>query len=186
MRSFFSFRCGFPLPIQFNRLTVNFNLKEYDAQANIIDNEQLKFIPDQYQMFTFNFNPKNDHVQRALEIVSVTLTYGFSDKIHIDFQWRNSLQPSNSSQGPNLVPKWRIKDGRVLWENLPVQRKTKSGFDSNSCKEFVTNCATFSLIMRPSEIQLNVEHQLPVLLYESYPMKIRIKNCESIEIHTAT
>jgi len=160
-------KCGFPLPIQFNRLTINFNLKEYDGQANIIDSEQLKFTPDQYQMFTFNINPKNDHVQRSLEVVSVTLTYGFSDKIHIDFQWRNSLQLSNSSQGPNLVPKWRMKDGRILWENLPVQRKT-------------------NLIMRPSEIQLNVEHQLPVLLYESYPMKIRIKNCESVDIHTAT
>ena len=40
--------------------------------------------------------------------------------------------------------------------------------------------------MRAAEVQLTVEHQLPVLLYESYPMKIRIKNCENVDIHSAT
>ena len=43
-----------------------------------------------------------------------------------------------------------------------------------------------SVIMRAAEVQLTVEHQLPVLLYESYPMKIRIKNCENVDIHSAT
>jgi hypothetical protein len=39
--------------------------------------------------------------------------------------------------------------------------------------------------MRPAEVQLTVQHQLPVLLYESYPMKIQIKNCENVDIHSA-
>ncbi|CAF3989429.1 unnamed protein product [Rotaria sordida] len=40
--------------------------------------------------------------------------------------------------------------------------------------------------MRAAEVQLTVEHQLPVLLYESYPVKIKIKNCENVDIHPAT
>ena len=40
--------------------------------------------------------------------------------------------------------------------------------------------------MRPAEVELVVEHQLPVLLYESYPMKIQIKNHENVDIHSAT
>lgn len=68
MHWFIFFRCGFPLPIQFSRLAVHFNLKEYDGQANIVDSEQLKFAPEEYRMFTFTFDPKNDHVQRSLEV----------------------------------------------------------------------------------------------------------------------
>jgi hypothetical protein len=44
----------------------------------------------------------------------------------------------------------------------------------------------FSVIMRPAEVQLTIEHQLPVLLYESYPIKIQIKNCENVDINSAT
>lgn len=40
--------------------------------------------------------------------------------------------------------------------------------------------------MRQAEVQLAVEHQLPVLLYESYPIKVLIKNCENVDIHSAT
>ncbi|CAF4271915.1 unnamed protein product [Rotaria sordida] len=40
--------------------------------------------------------------------------------------------------------------------------------------------------MRAAEVQLTVEHQLPVLLYESCPVKIKIKNCENVDIHPAT
>jgi len=43
----------------------------------------------------------------------------------------------------------------------------------------------FSVMMRPAEVQLDVQHQLPVLLYESYPIKIQIKNCENVDIHSA-
>jgi hypothetical protein len=43
----------------------------------------------------------------------------------------------------------------------------------------------FSVIMRPAEVQLTVQHQLPVLLYESYPIKVQIKNCENVDIHSA-
>ncbi|CAF1564293.1 unnamed protein product, partial [Adineta steineri] len=41
------------------------------------------------------------------------------------------------------------------------------------------------VIMRAAEVQLTVEHQLPVLLYESYPIKIHIKNCENVDIQSA-
>jgi hypothetical protein len=43
----------------------------------------------------------------------------------------------------------------------------------------------FSVIMRAAEVQLTAQHQLPVLLYESYPIKIQIKNCENVDIHSA-
>ncbi len=43
----------------------------------------------------------------------------------------------------------------------------------------------FSIIMRAAEVQLTTQHQLPVLLYESYPIKIQIKNCENVDIHSA-
>ena len=43
----------------------------------------------------------------------------------------------------------------------------------------------FSVIMRNAEVQLSVQHQLPVLLYEAYPIKIQIKNRENIDIHSA-
>ena len=39
--------------------------------------------------------------------------------------------------------------------------------------------------MRASEVQLTVQHQLPVLLYEAYPIKIQIKNRENIDIRSA-
>jgi hypothetical protein len=39
--------------------------------------------------------------------------------------------------------------------------------------------------MRAAEVKLSVQHQLPVLLYESYPIKIKIGNCENVDIHTA-
>ncbi|CAF5001994.1 unnamed protein product, partial [Rotaria sp. Silwood1] len=61
----------------------------------------------------------------------------------------------------------RTKAGHILWENLPIRRKT-------------------NIIMRAAEVQLTVEDQLPVLLYESYPVKIKIKNCENVDIHPAT
>jgi hypothetical protein len=56
------------LPIQFNQLIVYFNLKEYDGLANITDSEKLKFSPGEQRILTFNFTPKNDHVQRTLEV----------------------------------------------------------------------------------------------------------------------
>lgn len=39
--------------------------------------------------------------------------------------------------------------------------------------------------MTAAEVQLTVQHELPVLLYESYPIKISIKNCENVDIHSA-
>ncbi|UJR26957.1 hypothetical protein I4U23_008264 [Adineta vaga] len=158
---------GFLLPIQFNQLLVSFSLKEYDGLANITDPKQLSFAPNEQRILSFNFTPKNDHIQRILEITSVSLIYGDMNQTHIDFQWRNSLQIHPSFQQPALTPKWRTKAGHILWENLPMRRKT-------------------NVLMRAAEVQLTVEHQLPVLLYESYPIKIHIKNCENVDIHTAT
>jgi tetratricopeptide (TPR) repeat protein len=157
---------GFPLPIQFNQLIVYFNLKEYDGLANITDSEKLKFSPGEQRILTFNFTPKNDHVQRTLEIASVSLIYGLINQIHIDFQWRTSFLPTLSFQQTSLTPKWRMKSEHVYWENLPVRRKT-------------------NVIMRVAEVKLSVQHQLPVLLYESYPIKIQIKNCENVDIHSS-
>ncbi|CAF4324198.1 unnamed protein product, partial [Adineta steineri] len=150
---------GFPLPIEFDQLLVYFNLKEYDDLANVTDVEKLKFSPNEQRILTFNFTPRGDHVQRTLEITSVSLIYGKINQTHIDFQWRTSLQPNPSFQQGPLTPKWQIKAGHILWENLPIRRKT-------------------NVIMRAAEVQLTVEHQLPVLLYESYSIKIHIKNCE--------
>lgn len=62
------FRNSFPLPIEFNQLIVHFNIKDYDGLANLTDSEQLKFSSDEHRILTFNFQPKNDHVQRALEV----------------------------------------------------------------------------------------------------------------------
>ncbi|CAF2858872.1 unnamed protein product [Rotaria sp. Silwood2] len=157
----------FPLPIEFSELSVHFNLKEYDGLANVTDAEQLKFSRGEQRIINFNFAPKRDHVQRLLEITCVSLTYGIIDETHVDFQWRTSLQSNPPFQQTSLTPKWRIKAGHILWENLPIRRKT-------------------NIIMRAAEVQLTVEHQLPVLLYESYPMKIQIKNCENVDIHSAT
>ncbi|CAF3445488.1 unnamed protein product [Rotaria sp. Silwood1] len=156
----------FPLPIEFSQLSIHFNLKEYDGSANVTNSEQLKFSPGEHRILNFNFAPKSDHVQRILEIISVSLTYGTIDQTHIDFQWRTTLQINPSFQQTPLTPKWRTKAGHILWENLPIRRK-------------------INIIMRAAEVQLTVEHQLPVLLYESYPIKIRIKNCENVDIHSA-
>ncbi|CAF0949450.1 unnamed protein product [Adineta steineri] len=157
---------GFPLSIEFDQLLVYFNLKEYDDLANVTDVEKLKFSPNEQRILTFNFTPRGDHVQRTLEITSVSLIYGKINQTHIDFQWRTSLQPNPSFQQGPLTPKWQIKAGHILWENLPIRRKT-------------------NVIMRAAEVQLTVEHQLPVLLYESYPIKIHIKNCENVDIQSA-
>lgn len=62
------FRNNFPLPIQFNQLTVYFNLPDYDGLANITDSEQLKFSSNEQRILSFNFPPKTDHVQRTLEV----------------------------------------------------------------------------------------------------------------------
>ncbi|CAF3408620.1 unnamed protein product [Rotaria sp. Silwood1] len=160
------FTNDFPLPIEFSQLSIHFNLKEYDGSANVTNSEQLKFSPGEHRILNFNFAPKSDHVQRILEIISVSLTYGTIDQTHIDFQWRTTLQINPSFQQTPLTPKWRTKAGHILWENLPIRRK-------------------INIIMRAAEVQLTVEHQLPVLLYESYPIKIRIKNCENVDIHSA-
>jgi hypothetical protein len=62
------FRNGFPLPIQFSQLSVNFNLKEYDGLANITDSDRLKFSSGEQRILSFNFAPKTDHIQRTLEV----------------------------------------------------------------------------------------------------------------------
>lgn len=156
-------KSDFPLPVEFHELFVHFNIKEYDQLARISDSEQLKFDYHQHKLFTFNFPPQNDHAQRTLEVVSVSLNYGNQ----IDFQWRTANPQVNvSSSQVSLIPKWKLKAGHVLWENLPVRRK-------------------MNVIMRPSEVDLTAEHQLPVLLYESYPIKIKIKNSENVDIQSA-
>jgi len=57
--------------------------------------------------------------------------------------------------------------------------------DVNNRRKPMKNTIFFSVIMRPAEVQLNAQHQLPVLLYESYPIKIQIKNCENVDIQSA-
>ncbi|CAF4490140.1 unnamed protein product [Rotaria socialis] len=158
---------GFPLPIEFSQLSLNFNLKEYNTLVHVTDIAQLTFLPDEQRILSFNFAPKSDHVQLLLEITSVSLIYGSVDQTHIDFQWRTSLHTTPSFQQTFLTPRWRTKAGHVLWKNLPMRRK-------------------INIIMRAAEVQLTVEHQLPALLYESYPIKIKIKNCENVDIHSAT
>jgi hypothetical protein len=64
-------RSSFPLPIQFDRLSVNFNLKEYDGQANINEADQLKFQYGEHRILTFTFAPRTDHAQRTLEVGNV-------------------------------------------------------------------------------------------------------------------
>lgn len=78
---------------------------------------------------------------------------------------------------------------------MAQQSRTRPVADSsNAAKDQVSNAVacraktatgSFSIMMRAAEVQLDVEHQLPVLLYESYPIKIRIKNCENVDIHSA-
>ena len=119
------YRNGFPLSIQFNQLLVYFSLKEYDGLANVTDAKQLSFAPNEQRVLSFNFTPKNDHIQRTLEVTSVSLIYGEINRTNIEFQWRNSLQVYPSFQQPALTPKWRTKAGHILWENLPMRRKTK-------------------------------------------------------------
>lgn len=62
------FRNGFPSSIAFSQLQVHFNLKEYDSLASTTDPKQLQFSPGEQRVLSFNFTPKNDHIQRALEV----------------------------------------------------------------------------------------------------------------------
>ena len=62
------FRNGFPSSIGFSQLHVHFNLKEYDSSADTTDPEQLKFSPGEQRVLSFHFTPKNEHVQRPLEV----------------------------------------------------------------------------------------------------------------------
>lgn len=43
-----------------------------------------------------------------------------------------------------------------------------------------------SILTRSAEVRLTAEHQLPVLLGEFYPIRIRIENLENVEIKQAT
>jgi hypothetical protein len=62
---------------------------------------------------------------------------------------------------------------------------TKDKVDREYIRKRTFKFHFFSVIMRAAEVQLTVDHQLPALLYESYPIKIKIKNCENIDIHSA-
>ncbi|CAF4848304.1 unnamed protein product, partial [Rotaria socialis] len=59
---------GFPLPIEFSQLSLNFNLKEYNTLVHVTDIAQLTFLPDEQRILSFNFAPKSDHVQLLLEV----------------------------------------------------------------------------------------------------------------------
>ncbi|CAF4848023.1 unnamed protein product, partial [Rotaria socialis] len=59
---------GFPLPIEFSQLSLNFNLKEYNTLVHVTDIAQLKFLPDEQRILSFHFAPKSDHVQLLLEV----------------------------------------------------------------------------------------------------------------------
>ena len=52
----------------FSRLVVNFNLKEYNGLANMLDAEQLRFASGEHRILSFKFAPKNDRVQRTIEV----------------------------------------------------------------------------------------------------------------------
>ncbi|CAF1639426.1 unnamed protein product, partial [Didymodactylos carnosus] len=65
-----------------------------------------------------------------------------------------------------LTPKWQLHTGHTLWENIPIRRKT-------------------NFITRTAAVTLTADHKLPVLLYEYYPIKIHILNCENGDIETA-
>jgi hypothetical protein len=54
--------------MNFTRLSVQFNLKDYDGLANLFDIEQLRFQSNEHRIYTFQFAPKRDHVQRTLEV----------------------------------------------------------------------------------------------------------------------
>lgn len=68
--SFLMNRNAFPLPIEFHELSVHFNIKEYDSQAQITESGKLKFNCNEQKIFSFNFPPQNEHAQRTLEVDS--------------------------------------------------------------------------------------------------------------------
>ena len=64
-------------------------------------------------------------------------------------------------------------------------RSTQNEVRQQNHSQSIISHSFLSIIMRVAEVQLTVQHQLPVLLYEAYPIKIQIKNRENIDIHSA-
>lgn len=93
------FRTGCIDPIQFNKLSIYFNLSNYNPNCVIEDKTSLYFEPNKIYELKFYFLPEKNDIGRDLEISSISLELGGDETRSLVLNWtgecKNALNDEN-------------------------------------------------------------------------------------------
>lgn len=155
--------------IQFNKLYVRFNLPNYNQYCIIDESESLYFEPNKTKEFKFNFLPENQDIGKDLEVSSISLELGNLDASRVlVMHWKGDCKNALTYENYTLMSFNRKNDSKRM------EIVDGSNLDWNS----ISNLQNTSIVARKSNIELKLEHRMPIFVDEYYAMKLTIDNLE--------
>ncbi|EDV21594.1 uncharacterized protein TRIADDRAFT_30200 [Trichoplax adhaerens] len=160
-------RSSSPLPIRFHRLSLKFNIEEYNNVCSIInkdtDNEEsLLLIPNQLKCVTFKFVARSEDVGESLEVSTASLQLGDEKSYNIVMTW-NTSSSALTTPTPTLLSNVTNHPEVLSFDQIQAKPATK-------------------LTSRKPLIDLKLQHEPPALVNEYYSVKLLIQNDEKAEI----
>ena len=155
--------------IQFNKLFVRFNVPSYNQYCIIEESEGLFFEPNKIKEFKFSFLPENQDIGKDLEVSSISLELGNLNVSRVlVMHWKGDCKNALTYENYTLLSFNRKLDSKKL-ENIDL-----NNLDWNS----ISNLQNTSIVARKSNIELKLEHRMPIFVDEFYAIKLTIDNLE--------
>jgi hypothetical protein len=138
-------RTNCPDPVQFDKLSVRFNLVHYNSlcvvdatgQNSAANREKLNLAPNKVCQFKFSFLLHKEDLNKELEINSISLELGNKDTRVLIINWKGDCKNGLSSEENTLLLFSRFasisplaaKSNELEWDTIPILPMTRFIFD---------------------------------------------------------
>ena len=160
--------------IQFSRLNVRFSQSHYNTFCQIDDAERLLFVPNQVYTFRFQFLPCYEDIGKELEVSSITLELGSRETRVLSMNWRGDCKNALAFENNTIASIARMAIGDAI-------RRVSENSGANSWDEINVSPIT-SIVAKKSNIEIKLEHKMPIFVDEYYAIKLTIENKEDSAI----
>jgi hypothetical protein len=163
--------------IQFNKFYIRFNLAYYN-QFCVLEKESnslLNFEPNRVYKLKFSFLCQKQDIGKELEISSLSLELGDREVRVLLLHWKGDCRNALAYENQTIMSFARLNSSLKSNDD-------DSAAEWNSIE--VVPCT--NILSRQPNIQLKLEHSMPIFVDEYYAIRVAIENKEDSPIENIT
>jgi len=141
--------------------------------SSVENKESLHFEPTKIKEFRFSFLPDSKDIGKDLEVSSICLELANENASRVlVIHWKGDCKNAMAYENYTKMSFAKIRPAKP--SNLGLKNLQNDRLEWNSIK----NLQNTSIVTRKSNIELKLEHNMPIFVDEYYAVRLTINNLE--------